>query len=100
MNGPGDKSYFSVFCRDDFTDRRLITIGTRSELIADILGAHITDLVWVVEWNEAEGWARDISKDFALDLRAALAPGESVRTDIRDFLEDQYGVGTVLRPAA
>ena|ERR1700693_3241315 len=100
MPNPSDRPHFVVFCRDEFTDRKLVGAFTRPELIAEIIAARITDVQWVVEFNPVEGTAGVVSEDFARDLSAALEPGEPVRRDIRDFCEEQCGVGTVLRAAA
>ena len=95
-----DQSHWVVFCRDEYTDHKLVGAFTRNELIGEIIAGRITDVQWVVEFNEAEGWAKDVSEDFALALHRALPPGEEPRTDIRDLIETYCGVGTVLRAAA
>lgn len=95
-----DQSHWVVFCRDEYSDRKLIGAFTRGGLIAEILAGRITDVRWVVEFNESEGWAKDVSADFALALHRQLPHGEEPRTDIREFLETYHGVGTLLRAAA
>jgi len=95
-----DQSHWVVFCRDEYNDRKLVGTFTREELITEIIEGRISDVRWVVEFNEREGWSRDVSRDFALALHAALPIGEEPRTDIRDTIETYHGVGTVLKAAA
>lgn len=95
-----DQSHWVVFCRDEYNDRKLVGSFTRAGLIAEIIAGRITQVRWVVEFNETEGWAKDVSGDFALALHRALPQGEEPRRDIRDTIETYHGVGTVLRAAA
>jgi hypothetical protein len=95
-----DHDFLTVFCRDEYADRKLVGAFSRAELMTELLAGRLSHLQWVVEWNAAEGTARIVSEDFARELAGAISPGEEPRRDIRDFIEEQLGVGIALPAAA
>ncbi|HEY2137905.1 MAG TPA: hypothetical protein VGH49_18615 [Xanthobacteraceae bacterium] len=108
-----DRSFFAIVCRhgrDHFVaERRLGDACSRAETVRDILTGQVEDVERVIEFNPAEGTSRDVSEDIAHEIarlagdRLAGGPvaGEPVRRrDLRDFLEQQLGVGTAIPAAA
>jgi hypothetical protein len=82
-----DRSFFTVFCRNLVTERTLADICSREETIDDILHGQINDVVGVMESNPHEGWAKDVSEDFAREIASRLEPAFPVPRDLRDFIE-------------
>ena len=98
-----DRSFFAILCRnaraDFFAERSLPDTTSRAETIADILTGQVEDVQRVIEFNPVEGTARDVSEDIAREV-AGLLTEPVGRRDLRDFLEEQLGVGTAIPAAA
>ncbi|HEY0570076.1 MAG TPA: hypothetical protein VGD16_00910 [Enterovirga sp.] len=98
-----DRSFFAILCRnaraDFFAERSLPDTTSRAETIADILTGQVEDVQRVIEFNPVEGTARDASEDIAREI-AGLLTEPVGRRDLRDFLEEQLGVGTAIPAAA
>ena len=98
-----DRSFFAILCRnaraDFLAERSLADTTSRAETIADILNGQVEDVQRVIEFNPVEGTARDASEDIAREI-AGLLTEQVGRRDLRDFLEEQLGVGTAIPAAA
>lgn len=98
-----DRSFFAVLCRHARTDflaeRSLADATSRAETVRDILTGQVEDVWRVLEFNPVEGTARDASEDIAREIAGLLAEPVG-RRDLRDFLEEQLGVGTAIPAAA
>ena len=98
-----DRSFFAILCRnaraDFLAERSLADTTSRAETIADILTGQVEDVQRVIEFNPVEGTAHDVSEDIAREV-AGLLTEPVGRCDLRDFLEEQLGVGTAIPAAA
>jgi hypothetical protein len=98
-----DQPFFAILCRNAraefLAERSLADTTSRTETIHDILTGQVEDVQRVIEFNPAEGTARDVSEDIAREI-AGLLMEPIGRRDLRDFLEEQLGVGTAFPAAA
>jgi hypothetical protein len=69
----------------------------REGVIEDLKRGEFNDPVRVVAFNVREGWARDVSREIALELqrRADLA-GPELSESVARFVEDHTGAGRQL----
>src|SRR5580692_3811154 len=67
----------------------------RSDLettIADLMAGQFNDPVRVVAFNTAEGWAQDVSKDIALEIRSRFdIDGHDVPDALQNFVGRHAG---------
>jgi hypothetical protein len=70
--------------------------------LAAVLGGHAAGSIDRVDcYDPEEKWARDVTEDFARDLAASVVDiGDLPTTQVRNFLEEQLGVGTAIPAAA
>ena len=61
-------------------------------VIADLMSGQFNDPVRVVAFNTLEHWARDVSKDIALEIQSRSdIDGHDVPEMLRDFVERHAG---------
>ena len=70
----------------------------RERVIGDILGGHVDGNIDRIDcYDVDEHTADDVSEDIALELaRRVVALGDPPDEQVRDFIEDQCGVGTAI----
>jgi hypothetical protein len=71
-------------------------------VIADLMSGQFNDSVRVVAFNTLELWARDVSKDIALEIQSRSdIDGHDVPETLRDFIDSRAGPDRqlALRPA-
>jgi hypothetical protein len=60
--------------------------------IADLMAGQFNDPVRVVDFNTAEGWAQDASRDIALEIQSRCdIDGHDVPETLRDFVDSYAG---------
>jgi hypothetical protein len=72
--------------------------GGRDALLAAILGGHVEGSIDGVDmYDTDEHVADDVSEDIALELaRRVVAIGDPPTGQVRDFIEEQCGIGTAI----
>jgi hypothetical protein len=61
-------------------------------VIADLMSGQFNDPVRVVAFNTLEHWARDVSKDIALEIQSRSdIDGHDVPETLRDFIDSHAG---------
>src|ERR1700733_11984838 len=61
-------------------------------VIADLMSGEFNDPVRVVAFNTLEHWARDVSKDIALEIQSRSdIEGHDVPETLRDFIDSHAG---------
>jgi hypothetical protein len=61
-------------------------------IIADLMSGQFNDPVRVVAFNTLEHWARDVSKDIALEIQSRSdIDGHDVPETLRDFVDSYAG---------
>jgi len=70
----------------------------RERVLALIMGGHIDGRIDRIDvYDVEEHTADDVSEDIALELaRRVVALGDPPDEQVRDFIEDQCGVGTAI----
>ena len=83
---------------DDFEDLGTAYIeadpnkANEKTVIADMLSGQYNSPQWVLSFNTAEGWARDVSEDIARAVaNAALARGEALTAGTEQFVDMHLG---------
>ncbi len=101
-----DKQIYIVLCQFEskviIKERDLSDALNRQLLINQIVSGELDDVVAVHEFNPFEGWGRDISEDIAIEVatRVKAMMLDEIPPDIRRFVEEKCGVGTVFGAAA
>jgi hypothetical protein len=61
-------------------------------VVADLMSGQFNDPVRVVAFNPLEHWARDVSKDIALEIQSLSdIDGHDVPEALRDFVDSHAG---------
>ncbi|MBR0696753.1 hypothetical protein [Bradyrhizobium lablabi] len=89
-----DRTFYLVF--EDFTNGAAFRETDEGldylTLIEDLLAGQYEDVLRVVAFNPAEGWARDASAEVAHDLEQRIgAEGLQVSDSLIDFIESYIG---------
>lgn len=80
-------------------DHTVIETGDLTELVSAL--PHIDGPVAVIAVDVRAGTSADLSKEAALMVAERIRDGEfSITDDLRNFIEEQHGVGSVIPAAA
>ena len=60
---------------------------SKEAVIRTLLRAEYSHPVFVVAFNAAEGWSRDVSAEIAEELRRRIVDWDDVAPSVREFLE-------------
>jgi hypothetical protein len=64
----------------------------KETVIRNLIEGQYNDPVRIVAFNTAEGWARDVTEDIALEIRQRVErSNEELSPGLRDFLDREVG---------
>lgn len=103
-----DQTFYSVLYRTRdgrlvFAERTAVDAASLTETVRDIVNGQMSNVVSVVAFNPAEGWANDASEDVARECGRHLCNhgfAHNIRSDLRDFIEAHTELGSAIPAVA
>ena len=78
-------------------------VNAKRRILDAILGGHAEGSIDKIDcYDTEEGWSRDVTEDLAREIASHVMVDGNYppSTQIRDFVEEQLGVGTAIPAAA
>jgi len=75
--------------------------ANKETLIRDLIGGQYNNPVWIVYFNTAEGWSRDVTEDIAREIKERTDRSrEDLSPGLLDFIDWQLALGKRARDTA